>query len=125
MASPACPGSPVRRGIRPQHRRHPLPPVTRSQRSSGALGDAHTTAVRHADWHLTVRLMVTTERSDLLVAGVRPASPYSLSPWSGRAGCAVRGLGHCVGRPWGWVMVKVYVSSTVADLRQERQAVMD
>ena len=36
-------------------------------------------------------------------------------------GCAVRLLG----RGWGWVMAKVYVSSTIADLKQVRQAVVD
>ena len=30
MASPACHGSPVRGSVRPQHRRHPLPTVTRN-----------------------------------------------------------------------------------------------
>jgi hypothetical protein len=45
----------------------------------------------------------------------------------GRTGYAVRGLGHelRVAPGVGWVMAKVYVSSTISDLRAERQAVMD
>src|SRR6516225_3077017 len=44
----------------------------------------------------------------------------------GTAGRVLRWLGHSGGgRPWGWMMAKVYVSSTVTDLEAERQAVMD
>ncbi len=43
VASPACHGNPVRRGIRPQHRRHPLPTVPRSR--ALVWSDAHTAAV--------------------------------------------------------------------------------
>ena len=37
----------------------------------------------------------------------------------------MRWLGHGTKAPWGWELAKVYVSSTVADLKQERRAVMD
>src|SRR5260370_21775873 len=49
-------------------------------------------AVRHADWRLTVRSMVTTERSDLLAAGGKQASPYSLPV---RDGLLVAGWSPC------------------------------
>src|SRR5215472_9553537 len=43
----------------------------------------------------------------------------------GRAGCIVRWLGHRPRAARGGVMAKVYVSSTIADLKAERQAVID
>ena len=39
--------------------------------------------------------------------------------------CGVRWLGHAAEAAWGWELAKVYVSSTVADLKRERRAVME
>ena len=40
-------------------------------------------------------------------------------------GCSVRWLGHAARAAWGWELAKVYVSSTIADLTEERRAVLD
>ena len=40
-------------------------------------------------------------------------------------GCSVRWLGHAARATWGWELAKVYVSSTIIDLKPERQAVLD
>ena len=37
----------------------------------------------------------------------------------------MRWLGHAAGAAWGWELARVYVSSTVADLKRERRAVME
>ena len=39
--------------------------------------------------------------------------------------CGVRWLGHAAESSLGWVLARVYVSSTVADLKRERRAVME
>ena len=37
----------------------------------------------------------------------------------------MRWLGHGARAAWGWELAKVYVSSTIADLTEERRAVLD
>ena len=39
--------------------------------------------------------------------------------------CGMRWLGHPAEAAWGWELAKVYMSSTVADLKRERRAVME
>ena len=59
-------------------------------------------AVRRADWRLTVPPMVTTERSDLLAAGVKKAA-HIHPPLLG--GQAVSGNGLCVVLEGEWFPV--------------------
>ena len=40
-------------------------------------------------------------------------------------GCIVQWLGHRARAAWGWELARVYVSSTIADLTEERRAVLD
>ena len=53
------------------------------------------------------------------------ATPYLPACLSSGTGCSVRWLGHAARAAWGVELAKVYVSSTIADLTEERRAVLD
>ena len=55
----------------------------------------------------------------------RQTTPIYWLPWGGRVGCSVQWLGHRARAAWGWELARVYVSSTIADLTEERRAVLD
>ena len=55
----------------------------------------------------------------------RQTTPYLLASPGGRVGCTVLMVGSPSEGAWGWELARVDVSSTIADLKPERQAVLD
>src|SRR5713101_3343678 len=93
--------------------------------SPTAAGRARADSCR-SDRRLTARPILTTERLTSSQLWVNKLPIFTGLAWVAGAGCAVRWLGHRLRTAWvGWVMAKVYVSSTIVDLRQERQAVLE